>query len=467
MSDIIDKPIVKMGFDNKEFEKDVATTMNTIDKLINKVNIKEVLATVGRQADAVGKTLSMGNLAQGLMTVSQSFSNFGVIGVTTLTNLTNEAINAGKRIAMALTLDPVRSGFAEYELKMGAVQTIMAGTGETIEKVTDALNELNAYSDQTVYSFSDMTQNIGKFTNAGVKLPTAVAAIKGISNVAALAGANANEASRAMYNFAQAISSGSVKLLDWKSIELANMGTIAFKQELIDTAASVGTLTKGTDGLYKTIEGKTLSASMGFNDSLEQQWMTTDVLIKTLERYSDATTDVGKAASKAATEEKSITQMYSVMKEFVQSGWAQTWESIIGNKEEAVVTLTAIANAFSSILTPSIEARNQMLKYWKTFKGRDAVIEGLGNMFKYLGKLIAPVREAFRTLFPPMTGQTLVKMSFAFLDFTKKMDGTAGVSKVLIGLFGGVAKVLIAGAKAVHTIGRAFLGLLVYMGPAI
>lgn len=467
MSDKIDQPIVKMGFDNKEFEKDVATTMNTIDKLINKVNIKEVLATVGRQADAVGKTLSMGNLAQGLMSVSQGFSNFGVIGVTTLTNLTNSAINAGKRIAAALTIDPVRSGFSEYELKMGAVQTIMAGTGETIDKVTDALNQLNEYSDQTVYSFSDMTQNIGKFTNAGVKLPTAVAAIKGISNVAALAGANANEASRAMYNFAQAISSGSVKLLDWKSIELANMGTIAFKQQLIDTAASVGTLTKGTDGLYKTIEGKTLSASMGFNDSLEEQWMTTDVLIKTLEKYSDATTDVGKAASKAATEVKTITQMYSVMKEFVQSGWAQTWESIIGNKEEAVTTLTAISNAFSSILTPSIEARNQMLKYWKTFKGRDAVIEGLGNMFKYLGKLIAPVREAFRTLFPPMTGKTLVTLSFAFLKFTKTMDGTSGVSKVLIDLFSGVSKVLIAGAKAVYTIGRAFMGLLIYMGPAI
>lgn len=126
----------------------------------------------------------------------------------------------------AFTIDPIKSGFDEYELKMGSIQTIMASTGESLDVVNQKLDELNTYSDRTIYSFADMTENIGKFTNAGVNLDDAVAAIQGVANVAAVSGANANEASRAMYNFGQALSSGSVRLIDWKSIELANMATV-------------------------------------------------------------------------------------------------------------------------------------------------------------------------------------------------------------------------------------------------
>ena len=146
-------------------------------------------------------------------------------------DIARRIIDVGKRIATEFTIAPITSGFSEYELKMGSVQTIMASTGESLETVNEYLNELNKYSDDTIYSFSDMTANIGKFTNAGVKLEDAVAAIKGVSNAAALSGANANEASRAMYNFAQALSAGYVKLIDWKSIEIANMATVEFKNQ--------------------------------------------------------------------------------------------------------------------------------------------------------------------------------------------------------------------------------------------
>jgi tape measure domain-containing protein len=454
---VVDNTIIKATFDNAQFERDVKTTMTTLDKLLDKIDMKGVLAAVGKQADAVGRTFSVGNLAQGLMAVSQGFSNFGVIGVTTLSNLTNSAVNAGKQIVSALTIDPVRSGFQEYELKMQSVQTIMAGTGESIEVVTQALNELNKYSDETIYSFADMTQNIGKFTNAGVSLDRSVAAIKGISNVAAVAGANANEASRAMYNFAQAISSGSVKLIDWKSIELANMGTMEFKQQLIDTASAMGTLKKSGDGMYSTIDGKLMNATQGFNDSLQDQWMTTEVLLNTLNRYSDATTDIGKKAAVAATEVKTITQMFDVMKEFVQSGWAQTFEAIVGNKVEAVKTLTAISNAFSSILQPSIDARNEALAYWKTFKGRFYILEGFANIFKYFSRVIEPIKNAMREMFPPITGQTLVKISKAFFDFTKKLEKGNTTADNTVLLFRKVAGALLSVWKLAGVAFKAFI----------
>ena len=207
MSKTVDERVVSMQFDNEHFERNVKTTMSTLDRLKQSLNLSgsaKGLENIGTAA----KNINMSSLGNAVETVRTKFSALEVMGVTALANITNSAVNAGKRIVKSLTIAPIKSGFNEYELKMGSIQTIMAGTGESLETVNKYLDELNTYSDQTIYSFQDMTSNIGKFTNAGVKLEDAVMAIKRISNEAAVSGANANEASRAMYNFAQALSSG-------------------------------------------------------------------------------------------------------------------------------------------------------------------------------------------------------------------------------------------------------------------
>ncbi len=207
MSRTIDERVVSMQFDNKQFEKNAQTSLGTIERLKQSLNFTGACKGI-ENVNAVAKSVTLSPMSNAVETVKMKFSAMEVMAVTALSNITNSAVNAGKRIAASLTIEPVSSGFKEYELKMNSVQTIMASTGEDIDTVNRYLNELNEYSDKTIYSFQDMTQNIGKFTNAGVKLEDAVSAIQGISNVAAVSGANANEASRAMYNFAQALSAG-------------------------------------------------------------------------------------------------------------------------------------------------------------------------------------------------------------------------------------------------------------------
>ena len=361
MSTTIDQRVVEMRFDNKNFESNVSTTMSTLDKLKQKLHLDG--ASKGLEnISASAKKVDMSGLGASVETVSSRFSALEVMGVTALANITNSAVNAGKRIISALTIDPVKTGFSEYELKMDSVKTIMASTGESVETVNKYLEELNEYSDQTIYSFADMTQNIGKFTNAGVKLEDAVMAIKGISNEAAVSGANANEASRAMYNFAQALSAGHVKLIDWKSIELANMATKEFKEQLIQSAVSCGTLTKTADGMYKTLDGNVLSATKNFNETLQDQWMTTDVLVSTLKNYANEETEIGKKAFAAAQEVTKLSQMFDVLKETAQSGWARTWELIFGNIIEAKAVFTPLTNFFSSIIDKISDFRNNLLE---------------------------------------------------------------------------------------------------------
>lgn len=377
MSKTVDSRVVEMSFDNRRFERNVQTSLNTLDKLKRGLNLTG--ATKGLEAiDTAAKSVNLAGLGKAVDTVKNRFSAMEVVAVTALANITNSVINTGKQLVRSLTVQPIKDGFDEYELKMGSVQTIMASTGESLQVVNGYLRDLNEYSDKTIYSFSDMTANIGKFTNAGVKLEDAVKAIQGISNEAAVSGANANEASRAMYNFAQALSAGAVKLIDWKSIENANMATVEFKNNLIKTAVELGTLRKEGDKYISTttdIQGNVssaFSATTMFNESLSAQWMTTDVLVKTLGEYADETTEIGKKAFAAAQDVKTFTQLMDTLKEAVGSGWAETWEIVFGDFNETKELWTSISNVAGGFIGKISDARNDLLRGslstgWKNF----------------------------------------------------------------------------------------------------
>lgn len=375
MSKLVDERVVSMQFDNANFERNVSTSMSTLDKLKRALK----LDGVGKGFDNISKAaknVNMEGLGSAVDTVKAKFSALDVVGVTALANITNSAVNAGKNIVKAMTIDPVLDGFKEYELQMDSVQTILSNTrtkGTTIDDVNKALAELNEYADQTIYNFSQMTQNIGRFTAAGVDLDTSVASIKGLSNLAAVSGASANQASQAMYQLSQAIASGTIRLQDWISVENASMGGEVFQQALKRTAEHFGTNVDAMIDKYGT-----------FRASLtEGGWLTTDVLTETLKQLSGAYTEADLIAQgytesqakeikaladdalSAATEVKTFTQLWGTLKESVGSGWAQTWQLIIGDFYEAKDLLTGISDFFTGdkgIITRMSNWRNNLLK---------------------------------------------------------------------------------------------------------
>ena len=397
MSNTVDDRIVSMQFDNAQFEKAVGQTITTLGNLDKALQLEDGAKGFSNLNKAAG-TVSFAKIQNGIESLQDSFSVWGVVARRAVENVVDSLQNKLMSAIRKVTLEPITDGFKEYELKMGSIQTIMASTGEDLRTVKGYLEDLNTYSDRTIYSFSDMTSNIGKFTNAGVKLEDAVLAIKGISNEAAVSGANANEASRAMYNFSQALSSGYVKLIDWKSIENANMATVGFKDALLETAVAMKTAKKNADGTFQILtkdnNGKTMSdavsATRNFNDSLSQQWMTTEVLTQTLKQYAtDVRTltkdekkkyeadlkalgyseiqiknieQLGIKAADAATEVKTWTMMVESLMEAIGSGWATTFELIIGDFEQAKKMWTSINDVLSGIVDSASDARNQFLK---------------------------------------------------------------------------------------------------------
>lgn len=443
----IDERVVRMEFDNKQFETGVSETMSSLQKLKAALNLRG--STDGMQdLQKAADKMNFGAINDQIYQVQQNFSFLGEFVRTIFDRISNKVIDLGTTMAKELTIRPLTAGFDEYQLQMDSTQTIMASTGKSIDEVTDYLDKLNEYADRTIYSFSDMTANIGKFTNAGVDLDMAVKAIQGISNEAAVSGANANEASRAMYNFAQALSAGAVKLVDWKSIENANMATVEFKDELIKTAVELGTLKEKGDGFVSTtkdMQGKVsdvFTTTKGFNESLSAQWMTTDVLTKTLAKYADETTDLGKKAFAAAQDVKTFRQLVDTVKESLGSGWTKSFQLMIGNLEEAKVLWTGVNEEINSILDPIAKAREEMLQFWHDNGGRDKAIEAISNAWEGLKSIMGAVSSAFRDVFPPMTGKKLVKateniraITERFKEFATSSETIERVRNIFAGLF--------------------------------
>lgn len=477
MSNVVDERILSMKFDNKQFESGVATSMNTLDRLKQKLNLKGAAEGLQNVSAAV-KNINFSGVSSGIETVQAKFSAMEVVAMTAISRITNSVITLGKRLASAVTIDPIKDGFREYETQMNAVQTILANTqkeGTNVKIVNAALDELNHYADKTIYNFTEMTRNIGTFTAAGVKLDASVSAIKGIANLAAVSGSTSQQASTAMYQLSQALASGTIRLMDWNSVVNAGMGGQVFQDALTRTSEHLQTGAKAA-----------IAAKGSFRESLQTGWLTAEVLTQTLDQFATAAetqeeyeaavkkfvsqgytqeeakqmADMAKTANEAATKVKTFTQLIDTLKEALGSGWTETWRTIIGDFEEARTLWTSVSDVLNKMINDSSDARNKIVHEWADLGGRTKLIEGFSNIFKGLVSIVTPIKEAFRDIFPPTTAKQLLNLTEGFKRLTEKIkisDETADkLKRTFKGLFSVVDMVKKAFELVATTIGKVF-----------
>ena len=461
MAKEIDEKVVSMQFDNKHFMEHTAETMTRLEKLKSSLRLPGAVKGLEDVNKAVNDT-KLGPLGAAAEQVGIKFNALQVMATTALMNITNSAVNAGKRIVSALTIDPVKMGFSEYETQINAVQTILANTeskGTTLTDVNKALDELNTYADKTIYNFTEMTRNIGTFTAAGIDLDTSVNAIQGIANLAAVSGSTSQQASTAMYQLSQALSSGTVKLMDWNSVVNAGMGGQVFQDALKETARVHGV---AIDDMIES-EGS-------FRNTLQEGWLTSEILTETLSKFTMATeglteeqiaqnrallkskgyTDeqiegifkLGDTATNAATKVKTFTQLMDTLKESAQSGWTQTWEILVGDFEEAKKLWTSVSDIFGKIIGDAAEARNTLLKGWADGGGREDMLESFKNIFESIKSIVGPIKEAFREIFPRTTAEQLLKITEAIKNFTSKLILSEKAQEKLKSAFKGLFAVI-------------------------
>lgn len=455
MSRTIDERVVSMQFDNKQFESNVKTSMNTLDRLKQSLNLSGAskgLENVG----AAAKGVNMSGLSNAVDTVKDKFSALEIMGVTALVNITNSAVNAGKNLISSLSIDQITAGWAKYGDKTASVQTIMNATGKSIDEVNGYLDKLMWFSDETSYGFTDMTAALGQLTSAGGDIDKLIPMITGIANATAYAGKGSTEFSRAIYNLNQSYSSGHLQYMDWRSLELAGVASKELKQTFIDTAVALG----------KIGEGDVTIANFG--ETLKDAWADTEVMEAAFGKFGEMTEKayemvqsgevetaseayailaekydgVSITAAKAAQEAKTFGEAIDATKDAVSSGWMKTFEIIFGNYEEAKVLWTDLANAMWDAFASGAEARNEMLQKWKDLGGRDALVKSFWNVWEGVASVIKPIKEAFREIFPRTTAEQLLKITEKIRDFTEKLKLSEKQSERLKSTFKGLFAVI-------------------------
>ena len=479
MSTEIDNKVVEMRFDNQNFEENVQTSLSTLDKLKAALNFKGVEKSFA-SVEQASERVSFDGFSSAVNSVSLQFNALEVAAVTALGNITNSALNAGKQLLSSLTVDNIAAGWQKFGDKTTSVGTLIS-QGYDIETVTRELAKLNWYTDETSYNFTDMVANIAKFTSTGQDLQTSVKAMEGIANWAALSGQNATVASRAMYNISQAMGAGSMKLIDYKSIQNASMDTSEFRQKVLDAAVELKTLKKVADDVYETMEGKQFSKSQ-FTSYLATGWFDKDVMMKVFNEYSsvvdqlydytnetgmqtseamvemgDSLDEFGLKAFKAAQEARTFTDVISAVKDAVSTGWMNTFENIFGNYEEAKTFWTDLAEYLYDIFAEGGNARNELLEEWNILGGRQTLIDSFWNSLDALKNIIDLVKESFKEVFPEMTVNRLLKLTVGVKDLTASLKFNDVISENVKRTLRGVFSVIELGINTI----KAFLkGLL-------
>lgn len=479
MSRPIDEKIVSLKLDDTKFKKNASESLSIFGKLQNsfdktkQINLSrsvDSLKDVGRAADNVDIS-KLGSAVEG---ISNKFNAMNVIAFTVLTNITNKAINAGMQIARNLTLKPMRDGFAEYELKLGSIQTILANTsrhGTTLDDVTKSLDTLNEYADKTIYNFGDMTKNIGLFTNAGLGIEESTSMIKGFSNEAAASGTTAQGAAGAAYQLSQALSAGTIRLMDWRSLTNVGMGNKNMQNGLIEIADAMGMVS--ASGLTAT------EIQNDFNGSLENEWLSADVMSKYLQimagdmdEASMATLGLtesqiemfvqqAKTAEEAATKVRTFTQLMETLQEALGSGWTETMELIFGDFYEATELWTGVSNAVGAFIDSTSKARNELLGDFVKLGGRKAILDSIVNTFKALGNIIGPVAKVFKNLIPPVTAEKLMAMTNGMLGISESFLAISGsIGTKAASILTTIIDAIKSGVGFVWELGKAFAALL-------
>ena len=477
MSTTVDERVVSMQFDNRQFERNASQSMSTLDKLKKALKFEKTAESLDTLSEAT-KRLDFSPMVDGLETVEEKFSAMEVVAVTTLVNITNSVVNAGKQLAKSLSVDQIASGWGKYNQKIQSVQTIINSTGMSLEEVNDVLSQLMWFSDETSFSFTDMTQALAQMTSSGGKVEKLIPLITGIANATAFAGKGANEFSRAIYNLNQSYGAGYLNYTDWRSLELAGVDSKTLKQVIIDTGVAMGKIKKGkvtVSNFSQTLKSKwadisVMEAAFGRFSELSQAAyelvkngevkLTDGTIFKAdVETASDAIDlladkfdSIASTAFMAAQEYKSFSDAISATKDAVSSGWMKTFDIIFGNLEESKELWTDVGDALWEVFAKGAKARNEMLQGWKDLGGRNSLIQSFWNVWESVGKIITPIKESFRDIFPSVTAEQLADITSKLKDFTEKLKISDETAKRFKRTFKGLFSILDIFKKTVSAV---------------
>lgn len=378
-----DTRVVQMQFDNKDFEKNISTSQKSLERFKGALNFEDTAKGLAQFGKSI-KEVTFDSLVNNVQKLTDKFTGLGTASEFVLSRIRAKLEELGSKAMSfvdSMTTVQMSAGFTKYESLNKAVQTLRSATGQEEKEVYAILERLNKYTDETSYDFAEGVTSISKLVSSGAAtMGQAEKVVEGFYNLAAKAGADTTAASHALqYSINQAMGTGFMGLNDWKTLENLSIGTIDFKEQLLEAGVAVGKVTKEGKKYYiqskkgtKT-KKKEVNATNLFRDSLSEQWITTDVLNTALAKYADTTTEFGAQAFAAAQRCTTFTDALNAWKDMLSTGWMQTYRILFGDLGDAMSMFSGVCNKVSEALQGLVDTRNGILEGWKAIGGRDSL----------------------------------------------------------------------------------------------
>lgn len=525
MSKTIDSKVVEMRFDNKNFEKNVKQSMTTLDKLKRALKLDGVtngLTAVEQRANSI----KFHGLADTIDKVAEKFSGLSMIGTMAMIRISQSIANAGLTMAKSLSVDNIMSGWQKLQQKANSMSTLIS-QGYKTNVVEKQLEKLNWFSDETSYNFTDMIDNIAKFTATGKGLEDSVTAMQGIALWAAKSGQNAQKASAAMYQLSQALGAGYMRKEDWKSIQNASMDTAEFRKQTLEVAVAMGKLNKVGEDTYQSLLGNKMRfTQQQFAESLtEGQWFTSDVMMEVYKKYAKASDQMKKAIDimaedhnitltagqmiraydalknntfdkflkeeeiddkkaisalknmvsgfdefgistfRAGQEYRTFNDTIDATKDAVSTKWMNIMETLIGNIDAQKKLWTNIGEQFYDWFAAPLDDLQELLNRWVNMGGRDSLHKAIGNIGSAIGAITKPIKEAWDEIFPSITAKRLTELTNKFKEFTSHLKISGEIADAIKNIFRAFFSVIKTGLSVVITLGKALFTLIEVFNP--
>lgn len=250
MSKKVDERVVEMRFENGQFEKGVAQSTESLNKLKKSLNLEGAAKGLENVNSAAKNTSGIESLAASLEKVEHRFSTMGIVGMRVIENLTDSAMRFAKKTVGFVTGGIINGG-KRRAMNLENANFQLQGLLKNEEAVAAVMQNVSDAVDGTAYSLDAAAKVASQLAASGMKAGDQMfSALRGVAGVAAMTNSSYEDIGRIFTQVA-----GQGRMMGDQLLQLSGRGMNA-AATLASYLTKIGDGTKYTEAQIRDMVSK-------------------------------------------------------------------------------------------------------------------------------------------------------------------------------------------------------------------
>lgn len=250
MSKKVDERVVEMRFENGQFEKGVAQSTESLNKLKKSLNLEGAAKGLENVNSTAKNTSGIESLAASLEKVEHRFSTMGIVGMRVIENLTDSAMRFAKKTVGFVT-NGIINGGKRRAMNLENANFQLQGLLKNEEAVAAVMQNVSDAVDGTAYSLDAAAKVASQLAASGMKAGDQMfSALRGVAGVAAMTNSSYEDIGRIFTQVA-----GQGRMMGDQLLQLSGRGMNA-AATLASYLTKIGDGTKYTEAQIRDMVSK-------------------------------------------------------------------------------------------------------------------------------------------------------------------------------------------------------------------